>query len=308
MGGVSGAFLGTVALILLGAALRALGVLTTDHGRAMSTVVLYVTLPALIVRNVSSISISPELLILAAVCILWSAVVLVPAFSVFRAAPESERGLLIIASIGYNIGLFAMPIIESIYGEPGVQLLAAFDIGSAITNFSLAFVIAGLLSPSEDERRTITVGRVLQLPVRSVPLLSYVIALVIAASGFVLPFWLDSFLGTVAAGNQVLVFLALGVFLEFRIPRDRRARIFVSLLLRYAGGLGLGLVLYFTLPMGQLYRTILAVALILPASVALLPFSVRFGYREDIASAVINLSILISLPLMWVLILLLGPS
>jgi malate permease and related proteins len=301
MGDVTFAFLTAASLVVLGALLKRVGVLSEDHGRGMSAAVLYVTLPALILKNVSQVPIEADLLLLAGICIVYSGIVLSVALLLFRKSPAEERGLLGISCIGYNIGLFAYPIVARVWGAGGMQYLAAFDIGSAITNFGLAFVVAGLLSPLPEARKSITAGRVLSLPLRSVPLLSYAVAFAVAAAGWTLPGWLDRFLGVAADANQVLIFLSIGVFLKVRLPKALIGRIGTTLVLRYGGGLALGAILYMVLPFEPLYRGVLLVALILPASVALVPISVRFGYKEEIASAVVNITILLSFPLMWIL-------
>jgi len=80
-----------------------------------------------------------------------------------------------------------------------------------------------------------------------------------------------------------------------------------SLLIRYIIGLCCGLLLYFLLPVtffNQLFRIILAISLILPVGLAVIPFSVELEYEKKIITIIVNLSILISFGLMWILILL----
>ena len=78
------------------------------------------------------------------------------------------------------------------------------------------------------------------------------------------------------------------------------------LTIRYSFGLVIGLLLFVFLPFNQLYRGILAIALILPVGLAIIPFTVEFSYNERVAGMIANLTIIISFVLLWVVILLLG--
>ena len=75
---------------------------------------------------------------------------------------------------------------------------------------------------------------------------------------------------------------------------------------RYSFGLVIGLLLFFLLPFDQLYRGILAIALILPVGLAIIPFTVEFSYNERVSGMIANLTIIISFVLLWIVILLLG--
>ncbi|MFW9820833.1 MAG: AEC family transporter, partial [Candidatus Thorarchaeota archaeon] len=95
--------------------------------------------------------------------------------------------------------------------------------------------------------------------------------------------------------------------LNFRFERKQWKNILKVLIIRYSFGLVIGLILFFTLPFDQLYRGILAIALILPIGLAIIPFAVEFSYSEKrFAGTLANLTIIISFILVWIVILVLG--
>ena len=66
-------------------------------------------------------------------------------------------------------------------------------------------------------------------------------------------------------------------------------------------GLPPALTLFFLLPFPLLFRLILVVALILPLGMAVVPYSVQFNYDKHLTGAMVNLSIVASFAIMWVI-------
>jgi hypothetical protein len=100
--------------------------------------------------------------------------------------------------------------------------------------------------------------------------------------------------------------LLLGIFLNFKFESHQWKQIGRVLFFRYGFGLFIGLLLFFLLPFELLYRGILVIGLVLPIGLAVIPFTVEFLYDEKVAGTMVNISIIISFGLMWILILVLG--
>ena len=71
--------------------------------------------------------------------------------------------------------------------------------------------------------------------------------------------------------------------------------------IRYLLGLCLGIVLYLSLPLSDLFREMLLIGLLLPISMAVIPYSVDFGYDTDQVGVIVNLTNIISFGLMWLI-------
>jgi hypothetical protein len=106
--------------------------------------------------------------------------------------------------------------------------------------------------------------------------------------------------------NSALTLLLLGIFLNFHFEKSKWKNILKILGIRYLFGLVIGISLFFLLPFNLLYRGILSIALILPIGLAMIPYAVEFEYDEELMGMAINLSLVISFVLMWLLILILG--
>ena len=131
-----------VAFIVLGYVLRRVNVLKADTVHALAGLVLYVTVPCLVIVSLNGIQIEAAyfgLIALGIVCNLvmcfigriWKA----------RAGDEARRFAMINLA-GYNIGTFAMPLMQGFVTPVGFLSICMFDVGNAFmctgTTYSLA--------------------------------------------------------------------------------------------------------------------------------------------------------------------------
>jgi predicted permease len=208
------------------------------------------------------------------------------------------------AATGFNFGLFAYPIIEAIWGREGLQYVAMFDLGNAFVVLGLSYSLDSVFSPLQTGvGKAIDMGYVLKKLLRSVPLISYIVALLCNVMGLTFPVLVSNVISSVARANMAMVLLLLGVYLNFRMDKSFSKQLYAILLLRFILALLAGICLFYLLPFNKLYRTIVLIALILPVGFTVIPFSDEFGYNTRLAGAIANMSILISFVLMWGLIL-----
>jgi predicted permease len=97
-----------------------------------------------------------------------------------------------------------------------------------------------------------------------------------------------------------LSLLLLGTFLSFSFELKHWQRMAQILAVRYTVGISIGLLLYFFLPFEPMFKTTLLLGLCLPISLAVVPFSVEFGYDNKFVGTVNNATIMISFALMWI--------
>ncbi|MFX0010874.1 MAG: AEC family transporter, partial [Candidatus Hermodarchaeota archaeon] len=150
---------------------------------------------------------------------------------------------------------------------------------------------------------------ILRRLVKSTPLISYIVALILNFAGFVFPSFISDLIDIIARANSALALLLLGIFLQFKFAKSEWISIIKVLALRYTIGLITGLSLFFLLPptiFNSLFRIIICLSLILPVGLAVIPFSVENGYDKKLVTITVNLTILISFGLIWVLILFLN--
>ena len=301
-------FLLSLTIITIGYILKKLNIISEKNGETIAKIVFNVTLPALILSVVSSIEITPSLGLITLISILYCIPIIILALFLFKKSPREIKGLTLMAVIGFNVGHFAYPLIQGIWSDEGLKYIAMFDIGNAIVVFVIVYILGLIFSPKNDfHDKKELVKIILKKLLKSAPLMSYFIAIIINLFNVILPLFIVDLLDVLSRANMALTLLLLGIFLNFKFERTQWKNILKVVIIRYSFGLLVGLLLFFTLPFELLYRGILAIALILPIGLAIIPFAVEFDYTEKrFAGTLANLTIIISFILVWIVILALG--
>ncbi len=309
MADVNYIFLVSLTIIVLGFVVKKAGIISEENGKIIAKLIINVTLPSLILYIISTIEIDPSLLLLPVICLGYSLIVVGIGWVLFKKAPTPIKGIILMTIIGFNIGLFAYPLIEGIYGSRGLQYIAMFDAANAFIIFGLCYSIAAIFSPkNEIEKINVNSQYIGKKLAKSIPLMSYIVALFVNLSGLQFPVIVMDLLEIISRANMALTLLLLGIYLNFKFEKSQWNTILKVLLMRYSFGLTIGLILFFTLPFDLLYRSIILVGLILPIGMAVVPFSVEFGYNEKVVGTIVNFSIIISFILMWLVILIVGTN
>ncbi|MFX0175593.1 MAG: AEC family transporter [Candidatus Hodarchaeota archaeon] len=309
MADVNIVFLLSITIISIGYLIKKLKIIEEKDGNIIAKIIFNLTLPAVILKITSTLNFELSLILLPLINISFGILMAVLGLILFRKEPKNIKGLMIMTVIGFNVAHFSFPLIEGIWGEEGLQIIAMIDAGNAFTIFVLCYIVSSIFSPkNQEEGKKVNLKYVFKRLVKSAPLMSYFIALTINFSGITLPSFIMDLLDIIARANTALSLLLLGIFLNFKFERTEWISIFKVLIIRYLFGLGVGLSLFFFLPpihFDHLFRIIVAISLILPIGLAVIPFSVEFEYNQRLVTILVNLTIIISFALMWILIIIL---
>jgi len=310
MADVNVIFLLSISIVAIGYIVKKLNILKESDGDTIAKIIFNITLPAVILQVTTTIQFELSLILLPLIGIVFGFLMTFIALLVFRNHPPNLKGAMIMTMIGFNVGNFFFPIVEGIWGQSGMQYIALFDAGNAFTIFIICYIMSTIYSPKNQENVVkLNVNYILKRIVRSAPILSYIIALIINFSGLVIPSFFSELLDILARANSALALLLLGVFLHLKFGKAEWISILKVLVLRYGVGLLVGLALFFLLPpstFNHLFRIIICLALILPVGLAVIPFSVENGYDQKLVAMAVNLTIIISFGLIWVLVLVLN--
>jgi len=289
-------FLYAVCIIGFGFTLKQINVLKERDGEGLSRIVFNLTLPALIVITFNEIVIDRSLILLIVFGFVYGLFSAALGIFVFRNQPRKIKGMLLMMVPGLNIGLFAYPLVEGIWGEEGIKYFGMLDVGNAFIVFGLCYFIGSFYS---SENAKINLKNISYKMVRSIPFMTYVIVCLLNLIGLHLPsFFIDSS-EIIAMANMPMALLLLGIFLNFNFDRENTVLIIKFLSLRYGAGLIIGVILFLTLPFEDMFKYTLLIGLILPTSISALPYSVEFDYNQKFVGTVSNISILISFFLLW---------
>jgi len=291
-------FLLSLSTILLGYLLKRTGFLKQENSTVLSKIVMNVTFPAQILVTMTTSELSFDLFMLPVIPLFAAVIGLCAGFILFRELPAERKGLMLMSTMGLNIGLFAFPILHGLYGDEGLKVAALIDMGNAFVIFGISYMVGERYSPQTgDHRRSLL--ETVRVFGRSVPLYGYLLAVILNLSSVSLPDGIYSWLSSIGRANQFLVLLVLGLVLRFDWRHHLGSGLVSLIILRYVLGLSLGVLFWFFAPLDEMVRKITLLCLILPAGFAVVPYSIEFGYDRLSAGAVVNMTLIISFFLMW---------
>ena len=305
-------FLLSLAIIVIGYIVKKLKIITEENGKIVAKIIFNITLPAVILKITSRIEFKVSLILLPLVNIFFGILMAIVGLILFRKYQREKKGLILMTLIGFNVAHFSFPLIEGIWGEEGLAIIALVDAGNAFTIFVFCYIVGSIFSQNNnDENSSIDFKDIGRKLLKSAPLLGYILALFINLSGIgeIMPIFFWDLLDIIARANTALSLLLLGIYLNFKFEKTEWATILKVLCTRYSLGLVVGLLLFFLLPSNQfdlLLRIILTISLVFPIGLAVIPFAVEFEYDHKLVSMIANLTIIISFTLVWILILFLN--
>lgn len=298
MNNINGQFTISLLIIILGYIFKRLNIVKEEDGGAIARIVLNITLPCLIVNTFSALKFDVSLIKLTLIAIIYGLFMFFIALKLFKKKARKDKGLLIMISPGFNIGLFAYPFIQAIWGHEGVKYFGMFDVGNSIVIFVLCYVVGTYFSGEE-----IKVKVILKKLSTSIPLITYVTVFLINLLGFHFPKLIIDFTSTVSKANAPLSLLLLGIYLSFSFDLRYFKNIISILSLRYLIGLIVGIILFVFAPFDSMSKNTILIGLILPIAGAAIPFSIEFDYDKKLVGIISNLSIVISFALIWIIVL-----
>lgn len=273
-----------------------------NDGSSLSIIIMNVTLPAVVIINLANLDIQGGLLFFVVLGLFWSLLQIFISYFVARKKNTAEQQFFIYCATGFNIGNFTLPFVQG-FLPLGVPLLSMFDTGNSIMLAGGTKVVSDRLTKQNTE---ISLKKVLRQLFSSVPFSCYVLMLVLRLFSFDLPAVFLTVLEPVADANVFLSMFMIGLYLELRLPRQDRNTVLQLLSLRYVMGLAFVL-LFYLLPIAPLTKTILCLLCVTPVPLFGVVNSVIAGVKEESVGFASSISFLISLPLMTLLLLLIGP-
>lgn len=218
-------------------------VLPRDGADTLNRFVIYVCLPALVLRLVPKLAVEPGLAVLAITpwaALAVSVAVVNTAARWFHFSREVRGALLLCVPLG-NTSFLGFPMIGALVSASAVRLAVVYDqLGSFIivSTYGL-FVVASLSGNAKPTVKSVAL-RILRFPPFG--------ALVLACLPVPHPAWLETVLLRLGDALVPVAMFAVGLKLELRLPKDRAAlalglgmKMLVLPLLAYAACRALGL-------------------------------------------------------------------
>ena len=285
-----------VAIILLGVFLRLVGLFKEGDFRVLSNITLKITLPASIVVSFAQMELDPGMLTITLLGFGGGVVYILVAL-LLNARKRENRAFDVLNLPGYNIGLFAMPFVQSFLGPVGVVTTSLFDTGNAFICLGGSYGIASSIKAGKG----FSIGRVLKALLTSVPFLSYIVMIVLNLTGVKMPAVVLDFAEIIKASNTFMAMLMIGVGFKLSASWKQLGHILKLVTVRYAVAAALGAVFYFLLPFDLEIRKTLVLLAFSPIGSAVPAFTNELKADVGLSSAVNSICIICSIVIMTLL-------
>ena len=271
-----------------------------DMNRRLTTLLLDVTLPLMILHSVFDQTGAREtgrVMYAFAVAALLFAVLPLLSVAIVKLLrmPKGTQGMYAFMMTFANVGFMGMPLVNSLYGSEGMLYMAVFNI---VFNIFVFTVGVWLVFYDREDRFTISAKRML-----SPTLIGCVIAVVVYFTGIQLPAPVDSAMGAVGATTTPLAMMIIGSTLASMRISDVfggwRSYVFCVIkqfALPLAGWYVLGAFIS-----DELIRDIAFFMLALPAANVAVMFATEYQVNESMSAKNVfltTITALVSLPLL----------
>ncbi|HZX76048.1 AEC family transporter [Lysobacter sp.] len=286
------AFALVLAMLALGYLFQRLRVLPGDAAQTLNLVVLYVCLPAAVLRYVPRLHLEPALLGVVAVpwLLLGATVLVVGLLSRWLRFRRDEHAVLLLTVALGNTSFLGYPLTRALVGEHALPYAVVYDqFGTflILSTFGL-WVLArygGEHSPSIRDM----VLRVAKFP----PLWALVAGFTVMPAQP--PAWLDNGLQRLADALLPLAMLTIGLSVRLALPRDELKPLLTGLALKLAVMPALALLLVPLLGLhGEMARTTVLEAA-MPPMVTAGALAIAHGLAPRLAAAMVGYGLLLSL-------------
>jgi len=207
-----------LAYLMIGMLLKRLPAMPENSGLVLNIYVLYVALPALILKNIKLLTFSYALLIPAVTPWLLLLVVVVSVLllsKVFTWPREVTGALLIVLPLG-NTSFLGFPMTEALFGQSAMPYAVVYDqIGSFIALATYVTIIAAIYSPTMQKP---TVKSILVKIITFPSFIALIVGLLIRDVS--LPPLTYNLIDNLAATLVPVVMIAVGFQLSFRFSKS----------------------------------------------------------------------------------------
>lgn len=296
-------FITALSIILVGYFLKRQNIVSEKEGKIISKLLMHTTFPALMFLTMKRVHFEFNLLLLPVISFCFSLLTMFTAAKLFKNQSQKMKAILIMGSGGFNLGLFAYPLIEGIWGQAGMVYAAMFDFGNSFAVFGLVYGTGVFMS---DKNEGVSISQNAQKAILKIftllPFQAILLGVFVNLAKIEIPTIVIDVIDVMARGNKVIVLLIMGIYLNISTSGEILKKVSKVLLIRYFWGFLLGFTFFYFLPVEQLYRNVLLIVLIIPVGMTILPFSDELNYDTKIAGMLVNVSMLISFAMMWALV------
>lgn len=284
-----------IAIFLLGALLRASGLLGKTHAERLAAFVFSISLPATILVSLDQVTFAPTAWKLPLAACLVTLPMLLCSWHLSRLLhlPRPTQGGFLLGTGCINSVYFAYPVVLATLGDRGLAQAILFDLGQTTLTLTVIYGIAVWHGATRSNTRSAMVRSV-----SSPPLWALCGSLLLSLFAVHLPTWLRDLLTPIHLTTTPLASLVLGLSISFAAVRRTWAIACAGVAIRMIGGLLLGIAAAFVLNLAEMERAVVVLVAAMPSAVTAVIFAADTGLDEDLVTSIVALSICVGVALL----------
>ncbi len=253
-----------VLILLLGYSFKRLGLITMANAKALTNVVIYLTLPCSIIAGSSGdIDFDYTLLLISPIAFVICAAF--PLVGCLRYKGGEQRVFAMLNLGGYNIGNFMLPFMQSIMSAQGFLAMCIFGVVNAFFCFGGVYFMALWFNRKDFKgAEDLSVKKFAKQFLKSIPPYCFLLSILFAMFSVHLPPEILHPLKSIGSANPFLCMFVIGVALKFKIPLEVLKKILEVLMLRCGTGIACAALLWFVLPFTAEIRLVLMAIVLAP--------------------------------------------
>lgn len=271
-----------IAFIALGAVLRRCGILKGEAFHAISGLVLYVTLPCIIITNLNGVKVEGPMLMIAGLGLASNLLFLAYALLVtWREKDETHKDFTLLNFGGFSIGPMAVPFMQAFYPTTGLLTACMFDVGNVVMSAGGTYAI--VVGRRQKGGVLMFFKTIVAKLMRSGPLVAFAFVVGLSVFGLKLPDAVTTITQVGASANTFLCMIMIGESIDFSMSLKKYLAIAKILFHRWLVCIAFALIAYFVLPFEGEVKTALVLVCLSPIPAMSLIYTSMI--KADIAMA-----------------------
>ena len=289
-------------MVVLGYAMKKIGVLTKEDGVAIARVVLNITLPCAIIVSFRTFVFEWSYMIIPLISFAANWLMLGSGYLISRRGDRNAHIFYMMELPAYNIGNFTLPFVSGIIGATGVVATCLFDMGNSPMSLGLNFMITALVIGADPGRSMLrSVLSIFSKPSFTV----YFVMLILSMFSLSLPEPVIEFASLISPANGPMAMIMIGLLLEFSSDRTKLKEVVIVNVLRLLLAAVIAFIFFSFAPFSYEVRKAIAITAFAPISSSSPAFVSELKGDVELVGFACTVSIIISLVLMPLLVVLL---
>ncbi len=282
-----------VVFIILGWVLRRFGILKEETFHAISGLVLFVTLPCVIISNLNGVRLEGTTLLIAFFGFATNFVFFLYSLILTARTKDRDRRDFVRMNLGgYSVGPFAVPYVQAFYPTSGLLATCVFDVGNVLMSGGGTYA---LISGTREKTSLLgSLKMIGQKLIKSGPLVSFAFMVALSLLNLRLPEGVITVTKVGSAANGFLCMIMIGEAIQLSMTWEKFKVVSQIILYRMIPCVLFAFFAYHCMPVEEEMRKALVLTCLAPMPAMSLIYTAQMGLDIAMAANLSSLCVAVS--------------